>query len=557
MKVAIYARCSSDKQEDLDRSIPAQLGALRDYVAKNGYSVYKEYVEPGQSAYGDDENRERFHEMIRDAKEGKFDAVIVHRYNRFYRDQYKSLFYKKILRDNGVKVISITEELDPESIQGFMLERMIEMMDQVSSMQNAWETMKGMVENAKQGYKNGGRVPYGYRRVEIAVDVHRPNPKYKVKWEIEPEKAEVVRKIFALRCEGNSLRKITDYLNHNLIPSPTGKLWDISTIRYFFIKSDMYAGDYIWNFSDMKTRGKKWKDKKEWVIVKDAHPAIIDRKTAQKAKIALGKSNNTKYISSDSSKYILTGKNIFGGQLFKCKKCGSNYIGYETKGGSKKRYYSYACSSYLKKGRLGCFPPFHIAKDWLENKVIEEINNRYKDSRGIKELIARLLEGEMSKENEIGTLLKKVEAEIRKVNFRIDKLTESIFAGVDKSILVPKSKELAKRLEELEEKKKQLLADKDTKEKINIANIIKLFTDFKQIIGNGSYQQQHYAIKTFLKDIVVDPDQKEINLSFFELPSSELVSNRFGGGTRLYTQSLTKRGKRWYIPLKKEGQPTG
>jgi len=43
MKLELYARCSSDKQENLDRSIPAQLGALKDYTEKNEYIIYKEY----------------------------------------------------------------------------------------------------------------------------------------------------------------------------------------------------------------------------------------------------------------------------------------------------------------------------------------------------------------------------------------------------------------------------------------------------------------------------------------------------------------------------------
>jgi len=208
MKVALYARCSTDIQENLDRSVPAQLKALREYAEKYEHIVHKEYSEPGESAYSEDENREKFHLMTKDAKAKKFDAVLVHHYNRFYRDQFRSMFYKKILRDTGVKVISITEELDPDSIQGFMLERMIEMMDQVQSMQNAWETFKRMRENALQGYKNGGRVPYGYKRVQIPVDINRPNPRFKIKWEIDSEKAKVVKKIFKLRCQRKSLRFI-------------------------------------------------------------------------------------------------------------------------------------------------------------------------------------------------------------------------------------------------------------------------------------------------------------------------------------------------------------
>jgi len=91
MNVALYVRCSSDKQENLDISIPAQLNALREYTSRKNLNVVKEYIEPGESAYSDDENREKFHQMISDGKEGKFEVVLVHRFNRFYRDQFKSI----------------------------------------------------------------------------------------------------------------------------------------------------------------------------------------------------------------------------------------------------------------------------------------------------------------------------------------------------------------------------------------------------------------------------------------------------------------------------------
>ena len=45
---ALYARVSSDRQ-DVDLSVAAQLRALRDHAAKNGYSVVREYVDEAES----------------------------------------------------------------------------------------------------------------------------------------------------------------------------------------------------------------------------------------------------------------------------------------------------------------------------------------------------------------------------------------------------------------------------------------------------------------------------------------------------------------------------
>ena len=388
--------------------------------------------------------------------------------------------------------------------------------------------MKGMTENAKQGYKNGGRVPYGYKRVQIPVDINRPNPRYKVKWEIDPEKAEVLRTIFKFRCEGNSLRKIIDYLNHNHIPSPTGGFWDTSTIRYFFIKADMYAGDYLWNISDMKIKNKKWKDKKEWVIVKNAHPAIINRETAEKVKVALGSSTNRNYVAPANSRYILTGENIYRERLFTCGNCGANYVGVDVWGkykGNKKSYLKYVCANYHKKGTIACGKGFFISKDWIEKEVINEISKRYRSNKEIERLISNLLKSEQSKDNQINESLKKTNSDISKTKKEIDELTTAIFAGVDKTILIPKSKELAIKIKSLEKRKMYLLDEKKNKKNIGLDHIIRIFKNFKEVIRNGSYEQQHLAIKTFLKNIIVDPTKKEITLNYYELPAWEC--NRF------------------------------
>ncbi len=120
--------------------------------------------------------------MIEDAKKHNFDLVLAHKFNRFYRNQFKSMFFKKTLKDYGVEVIWISEELNPDTIHGFLTERIIETLDHVSSMQTAWETIKGMKKNAEQGFKNGDVVPNEYKRVQILVDVNRPIPGYKIKW---------------------------------------------------------------------------------------------------------------------------------------------------------------------------------------------------------------------------------------------------------------------------------------------------------------------------------------------------------------------------------------
>ena len=110
MNAAIYARVSSEKQ-DTDLSISAQLKSLREYAAKNGYRVVKEFVDEAES--GRTTARPAFREVVSLARRAQkpFDAVLVWKYSRFARSREDSIIYKTMLRKNSVQVISITEKI--------------------------------------------------------------------------------------------------------------------------------------------------------------------------------------------------------------------------------------------------------------------------------------------------------------------------------------------------------------------------------------------------------------------------------------------------------------
>lgn len=121
-RLAFYARFSSDNQRD--ESIDAQIRIMEEYARKNGpWEVVESYVDRAKSATTD--KRPAFQQMIEDAEEDKFDAILVHKLDRFARDKYSSAVYKHRLKKCGVRLISVTENLDgsPESI---MLESVLE-----------------------------------------------------------------------------------------------------------------------------------------------------------------------------------------------------------------------------------------------------------------------------------------------------------------------------------------------------------------------------------------------------------------------------------------------
>jgi DNA invertase Pin-like site-specific DNA recombinase len=148
--------------------------------------VYAEYVDPGHT--GRTENRPAFQALAGDALAGRFQAVLVHKFDRFARSRAVSATYKELLRKNGVRVISITEPTDdtPTSI---IVEGMLEVVAEWYSVNLAQETRKGQWQVIRDGGWPGP-VTWGYEKDENG-------------WIRLAEDAELVRSAFREFATGN------------------------------------------------------------------------------------------------------------------------------------------------------------------------------------------------------------------------------------------------------------------------------------------------------------------------------------------------------------------
>ena len=127
--------------------------------------------------------------MIDDAKNGWFEAVIVHKLDRFARNRYDSAFYKRELRHHNVRIISVLEQLD-DSPEAVILESVLEGMAEYYSKNLAREVRKGLNENALKALHNGGVPPLG-------LNVN-PDKTYS----INESEAQAVRIIFDMYANG-------------------------------------------------------------------------------------------------------------------------------------------------------------------------------------------------------------------------------------------------------------------------------------------------------------------------------------------------------------------
>jgi Resolvase, N terminal domain len=105
MKVAIYARYSSDDQRDA--SIADQLRICREFAARQGWTVVQEFSDHAIS--GATRLRSGFQALMRDALNRRFDVVLAESLDRFSRDQEDTAGLFKRLTFAGVNIVTLAE----------------------------------------------------------------------------------------------------------------------------------------------------------------------------------------------------------------------------------------------------------------------------------------------------------------------------------------------------------------------------------------------------------------------------------------------------------------
>ena len=105
MKIALYARVSTkDKGEDTEN----QLVQLREFAAKQGWQVMREYIDHETGGTSD---REQFQAMFTDASRRKFDLLLFWSLDRLSREgALETLQHLNRLTSHGVDYKSYTEQ---------------------------------------------------------------------------------------------------------------------------------------------------------------------------------------------------------------------------------------------------------------------------------------------------------------------------------------------------------------------------------------------------------------------------------------------------------------
>lgn len=488
MIVALYIRVSTEDQ--LEFSPDAQKRALLEYAKKNGYQVDDRYIFIDEGISGTSaKKRPAFMEMIGTAKKKPkpFDAILVHKFDRFARSREDSVVYKSLLRKEcGIKVISITEQMEDDKFS-VILEAMLEAMAEYYSLNLADEVMKGMKEKARRGGLQS-KSTLGYDIVDN-------------KRVINKEEAEIVKKIYSMFIDGESVAAIAKHLNILGYKNKLGNPFDSRRIKYL-IENPAYIGVNRWNYASSKGTTKIINDEKDWIIVENAHEPIIDKNTWDEAQ-RIVKTWHKDYRPGNP------GYRHWLGGLLRCSSCGATltfkHMRFKQKDNSIKNLDGYQCCKY----RRGICQ----TSNYMNIKSLEEhVLNMLKEALSIINKTASVdtLNVALRNKSDDSKLLK---ASIDKLNHKMTLAKKAYLNEIDtideykaNKAAIQKEIDAVQRL--LDNSKKDENIPVILKSKISSA--IELLQD-----DSVGIQEKNKYLKDFIDRIIVNKAEASLVIKFF------------------------------------------
>ena len=367
---ALYCRLSRDDNMDSEsNSIQNQRKILQKAAKDKGYTDTVFFVDDGIT--GTTMKRPGFQKMLTAIEAGYISAVFVKDLSRLGRNYIEvGKLTEEFFPLHDIRLVAVSDGVDSDEGE-----------DDFTPFKNIMNeyyakdiSKKRRIVNKMKG--NAGvplsPPPYGYIK-------NPDDPRF---WVVEPEAAEVVRRIYRMALEGYGLAETAARLAADGVVSPTyywrsrgtsrggskstvePTKWGHTTVKKILTLQE-YCGDVI-NF---KSYSKSYKMKKRIenpeenrAIFLNVHEAIIDRQTWEKVQ-ALQKGTRRKKPTVTQEPSVFSG-------LLKCPECGGNLNFHFNQNNHDIKFFS--CQNH-NSGYRKCSKTHYIRLDFLEQVVLYEV----------------------------------------------------------------------------------------------------------------------------------------------------------------------------------------
>ena len=376
-----YCRISVDEELDRDNvSIENQKAIIRDFVNRRFPGSSLTFYEDRDRSGYTFEQRKGYQAMRKGLVRHQYDILVVKDFSRFSRRNSRGLVELEDLRDAGVRIISIGDNIDFPNDDDW-LKIQFQFLINEMPVTDTSKKVKNVIRRRQADGKWLCAAPYGY-----IINKQK-------EFEIVPTEADIVRKIFELYNNQDwGYKKIANYLTEQGIPTPriseqmrkeaagettTRKMkaaWAIVTVQGI-LDNDFYIGTFRQaKYTRAKINGKDIKrEEGEHIVIENHHQPIIDYRTFATTRALREKRSTANYRGV--KKY----DNVYSGFLF-CGDCGSPMFAMSRRDIRD----AYRCGEYHRRGRKAC-TSHHIRVDKLDELVKDYV-------RKVKENSAQMLD---------------------------------------------------------------------------------------------------------------------------------------------------------------------
>lgn len=427
-KAVFYARVSTEEERQLN-ALSKQVEECIDCIRAQGWKLVDQYIDEGKSGTKV-RGRDEYQRLYSDLEGNTFDIIVIKSQDRLMRnvkDWYlfldRMLTYKKslyIYLDGGFYT---SDNALITGIKAILAEEYSR--DLSKKLNNA---NRKRIERAKAGEPvsaMGSGLTYGYNIKDG-------------KWEVDREQAEIVKLIYELYQRYDSVRKVLKALNEKGIKNQRGRPFSADSITRI-LKNEKYKGTAVLNryHRDFDLKKIIKNPEEEWVLIEDAHEAIIDTNTWEKVNSRI----RSKVASGRGRK---VSRDPLGGKLF-CSSCNGVMWRHKSNG-----YTSWYCSNHLSRADVGCTDPVSISQLKIRKILKGLVGSLEVNREAVKATMINWLGKLKESLIEAPESLQKVSEELEKIKRKKERLTDAYLDGI---IEKP---EYQRRIKEMNEKASEL-----------------------------------------------------------------------------------------------------
>ncbi len=418
MNVVIWARVSSREQKD-GYSIDAQLRATRERVAKNGWTVAREFVVAESAKRGAE--RLAFNEMFKwvkaNAKRLKIQAILSHKLDRVCRNMRDAVRLQELEDVCGVQLAFVDNQFGPGAAGALSFNVMAAVAQYYSDNLRA-ETLKGMDERVKQGWPPG-HAPFGYDNVDDKAEPVKPHP----------TQVKALMRIFELYATGRyTFESLADQL------AKEGHVYRPSHPRFLRTGLSYILGNRFY-VGELERNGKVYQGK---------YRLVIDRRVF----------NTCQDILEGKNRRFSDARHAFSGGLIRCACCGFALTGERIRrkltGGNVREHMYYRCAN---NDRPDAHPVVRWREESIEQAILADLGtmrfptddmaNWFRDA--IRASFDNL--GEVTRHQRQSLARRRME--LKNMNDRL--LNGYLSGAIEEAVMQAKQEELKRQLAEVEQ----------------------------------------------------------------------------------------------------------